>query len=92
MDELDKALMQLRSLPVPSRLATLEADVMARIDAEQRVVAVTTGPALALAGIVALSIGMAGAILPGGAAQAAPSPALGFGANLAPSTLLASVG
>ena len=92
MDDLDRALIRLRTLPVPRHLATLEADVLARIDAERSVAALTTGPALGLAGIVALAIGMAGAVLPGVSAEAAPASTFGLGSSLAPSTLLASVG
>ena len=92
MDDLDRAFMQLRALPVPPRLATLETDVMAGIDAERRAAAMTTGPALGLAAIVALALGMAGAIIPTGPLKATPAPTFGIGADLAPSTLLASVG
>lgn len=92
MDDLDKAFMKLRSLPVPPRLATLEAGVMAGIDAERRAAAIPTGPALGLAAIVALAVGMAGAIVPTGPLPATPAPTFGTGTDLAPSTLLASVG
>ena len=92
MNDLDKTLMQLRALPVPLRLATLEADVMAGIDAERRAAVITTGPALGLAAIAALALGMAGAVVPTGPVQATPAPTFGIGADMAPSTLLASVG
>jgi len=92
MDDLDKVLLQLRTLPVPQRLAALEGDVMERIDAEQRMIALTSGSALGLAGIAALAIGMAGAVLPGVAAQATQASVFGSGSSLAPSTLLANVG
>ena len=92
MDDLARALRQLRTLPVPARLAALESDVLMRIDAERSTSAFTTVPALGLAALLSLGIGMGAAILPGDSAQAAPASPFTVGANLAPSTLLANVG
>ncbi|KAB7647474.1 hypothetical protein [Polymorphobacter fuscus] len=91
MDDLDRALQQLRTLPVPIRLAALESDVLLRIDSERNVSALTTGPVLGLAASLALGIGIGAAILPGGSADAGAS-LFSAGANLAPSTLLANLG
>jgi hypothetical protein len=92
MDDLDRALQQLRILPVPTRLASLEGDVLMRIDAERSASALTTGPALSLAAVLALGIGIGAAILPGGSAETAQASPFAAGANLAPSTLLANIG
>jgi hypothetical protein len=92
MDDLDRALQQLRTLPVPKRLASLEGDVLMRIDAERSASTLTTGPALSLAAVLALGIGIGAAILPGGSAEAAQTSPFAAGANLAPSTLLANIG
>lgn len=92
MDDLDRALQQLRTLPVPTSLAAIDKDVLMRIDAERSASAVTTGPALGLAAVLALGIGMGTAMLPAGSAQAAPTSPLAAGTSLAPSTLLATIG
>ena len=92
MYDLDRTLQQLRTLPVPTRLAALEGDVMIRIDAERSASALTTGPALGLAAVLALGIGIGAATLPGGSAEAARTSPFAAGASLAPSTLLASIG
>lgn len=92
MDDLDRALNGLRGLPLPERLGTLEANVMGRIVAEREARALTAAPVLGVAAVVALGLGMAGAVLPGSPAQAAPVGAFGNGSSLAPSTLLANVG
>lgn len=92
MDDLDRALQQMRTLPVPPRLASLESDVLMRVDAERNASALTTGPALSLAAVLALGIGIGAAILPGGTAEAAQASPFAAGANLAPSTLLANIG
>jgi uncharacterized membrane protein len=92
MDDLDRALQQLRTLPVPTRLASLEGDVLMRIDAERSASTLTTVPALSLAAVLALGIGIGAAILPGGSAEAVQTSPFAAGANLAPSTLLANIG
>lgn len=92
MDDLDRALLRLRTLPVPARLATLETVVMAGIDAERRALALNSRTALSLAALLALGVGMGTTVLPGGSAVAAPASPLFAGSELAPSTLLASVG
>ena len=92
MDEIDRALQHLQYLPVPEQLASLERKVMARIDAERETAKLTAGPALGVAAVVALGLGMAGAILPGTSAQAATTSVFGYAESLAPSTLLANVG
>ena len=92
MDDLDRALQQLRALPVPTRLAALEGDVLMRIDAERSASTMTTGPALSIAAVIALGIGIGAAILPGGTAEAAPVSPFAAGTNLAPSSLLANIG
>ncbi len=92
MDDLDRALQQLRTLPVPTRLAALEGDVLMRIDAERSASALAAGPALSLAAVLALAIGIGAAVLPGGSAAAAQTSAFAAGASLAPSTLLAHIG
>ncbi|GGE12789.1 hypothetical protein GCM10011529_18960 [Polymorphobacter glacialis] len=92
MDDLDRALQQLRTMPVPISLESLESDVLMQIDAERSASAVTAGPALGLAAILALGIGIGAAILPGGSAEAAQTSPFAAGANLAPSTLLANIG
>jgi hypothetical protein len=92
MDDLDRALQQLRTMPVPMSLASLEHDVLMLLDAERRAAALTTAPALSLAAVFALGIGIGAAVLPGGSAEAAQTSPLAAGANLAPSTLLANVG
>ena len=92
MDDLDRALQQLRTLPVPTRLASLESDVLMRIDAERSASTLTTVPALSLAAVLALGIGIGAAVLPGGSAEAAQASPFAAGTNLAPSTLLANIG
>ncbi|WP_310497348.1 hypothetical protein [Sandarakinorhabdus sp.] len=92
MDDLDRALHQLRSLPVPTTLAALENGVLLRIDAERSASAITAAPALCLAAVLALGIGVGAVILPGGSAQAAQASPFAAGTNLAPSTLLANIG
>ena len=92
MDDLDRAFQQLRTLPVPTRLAALEGDVMMRIKAERSASALTTGPVLSVAAALAIGIGMGAAIVPGASAEAAQSSPFAAGANLAPSTLLANIG
>ncbi len=92
MDDLDRALQQLRNLPVPIRLAALESDVLMQIDSERSASALTAAPALSLAAVLALGIGIGAAVLPGGSAQAAQPSPFSAGADLAPSTLLANLG
>lgn len=92
MDDLDRTLDGLRGLPLPAGLQTLEANVMGRIVAEREARALTAAPVLGVAAAVALGLGMAGAVLPGSPAHATPVGAFGYGADLAPSTLLANVG
>lgn len=92
MDDLDRALHQLRTLPVPAKLAALESDVLMRIDGERSASALTTGPALSLAAVLALGLGIGAAVLPGGTAAAAQASPFAAGTNLAPSTLLANIG
>jgi len=92
MADLDRALQHLRTLLVPTRLAVLAGDVMTRIEAERSASALTTGPVLSVAAVLAIGIGMGAAIVPGGSAEAAQSSLFAGGANLAPSTLLANIG
>jgi len=92
MDDVDLVLQQLRTLQVPTRLASLESDVLMRIDAERSASAFTTGPALSLAAVLALGVGVGAAVLPGGSAEAAQTSPFAAVANLAPSTLLANIG
>lgn len=92
MDDLDRALQQLRTLPVPTRLGALESDVMTRIEAERKASAMTTGPVLSVAAVLAIGIGLGATILLGGSAEAAQFSPFAAGANLAPSTLLANIG
>lgn len=92
MDDLDRALQQLRTQPVPTRLAALEGDMLMRIDADRRALTLTTGPALSLAAVFALGLGIGAAVLPGGSTEAAQASPFAAGANLAPSTLLANIG
>ena len=92
MDDLDRALQQLRTLPVPTRLALLDSDVLMQIAAERSASALTTGPALSLAAVLARGIGIGAAVLPGGSAEAAQTSPFSAGADLAPSTLLANIG
>ena len=92
MDDLDRALQQLRTLPAPTRLAGIENDVMMRIESERSASAMTTGPVLSFAAVLAIGIGMGAAIVPGRSAEAAQSSPFAAGANLAPSTLLANIG
>lgn len=92
MDDLDRAFLRLRSLPVPARLAKLETVVMAGIDAERSALALNSRTALSLAALLALGVGMGTTVLPGGSVVAAPGSPLFAGSELAPSTLLASVG
>lgn len=94
MDDLDRALLRLQSMPVPTRLSAMEGDVLSRIAAERDAASLTSAPVLGLAAFVALAVGVAGATVPGTAAEASPAlrSAFGSGATLAPSTLLANVG
>jgi len=92
VDELDRALEQMRTLSVPARLLALDSDILMRIDAERRASALTTGPALSFAAILALAIGIGASILPGGSGEAVQAFPLSAGADLAPSTLMANVG
>lgn len=86
MDDLDAALARLADAPLPPRLATLHADVFARIAAQPPVRAGLGWGAGAV--IVALIMGIAGAVIPMGGASASLAP-LGADPWLAPSTLLA---
>lgn len=92
MDDLGRAFQHLQVLPVPEQLATLEGKVLARVAAERETAKLTAGPVLGVAAVVALGLGMAGAVLPGTPAQAATKSVFGYGESLAPSTLLANVG
>lgn len=92
MDDLDRVLQQLRTLPVPTSLGSLEGHVLMRIDAERSASALTTGSTLSLAAVLALAIGIGATVLPGGSAEAAQASPFAAGANLAPSTLLANIG
>ena len=56
MDDLDRALQQLRTMPVPISLASLESDVLMQIDAERRASALTTGPVLSLVSSLVLLV------------------------------------
>ncbi|GGE20916.1 hypothetical protein GCM10011529_29420 [Polymorphobacter glacialis] len=92
MDDLDRALAQLRTMSVPARTSTMEGDVMMGIDAERRAAAVTSAPALGLAAMLALGIGIGGAMLPAGVTPAGTAAGFLGDASLAPSTLLANSG
>ena len=85
MDDLDKLLERFRDLPVDPRLTAIDGAVMIGLSAHRE--RSTTLRSAALAGLVALTLGMAASLAPGVPAQAAAP----FGAPpaLAPSSLLA---
>jgi len=85
MDNLDDLLGRLRDLPADPRLMAMDGAVMNGLSArlERRV----TARSAALAGMVALALGMAASVAPGVPAQAAAP--FGSPPALAPSSLLA---
>ncbi|WP_022682289.1 hypothetical protein [Sphingobium bisphenolivorans] len=86
MSDLDQLLGQVRAMPVDARLEGIEAAVMAGVETRrERAVARRS---LALAGIVAISIGWVGSVVPGAPAQAASPPLVLGMSDYAPSRLL----
>ena len=84
MDDLDELLGRLRDLPVDPRLTAMDGAVMIGLNAHRE--RSTTLRSAALAGLVALTLGMAASVVPGVPAQAAAP--FGVPSALAPSSLL----
>ncbi len=88
MTDLDSALRRLAEAPAPEKLASIEADVMARV-AEHSFGKESLRVRAAAVGFAFL-IGIAGGMLPDASARAKDTgPALSKAVELAPSTLLA---
>ena len=82
--DMDKLIAELRDAPVPSRLAEIDADVMSGLWRLRDTRAARRG--VALAGVIAVFVGMAASVVPGAPAEA--GPLLGV-PDAAPSHLLA---
>ena len=85
MDDVDRALARLASVPVPTALDGMEARVFARISAGP---APRTGLHVGAVIVAALAIGVAGGGVPATAREPALLAPLTGGSPLAPSTLL----
>lgn len=87
MTDLDDLLERLARAPVPARLATMEAEMLARIAALPTGAAAGIGSGIGmLAIVIAAGLGVVGATVPAAPAHATP---FGMTDALAPSTLLA---
>ena len=86
MTDIDKMLSRLALAPVHAGLAAIDDAVLTRLS--QRAAQIPSS-AIGLAAVAAVLIGVAGAALPGGRAEAATSVPFGQPSALAPSTLLA---
>jgi hypothetical protein len=91
MNGLDEMLEELRAAPLPSRLMAIDDAVLLQL-AERRAGATPLSSGMVgLAVVVALGMGVAGAVIPGTRAEAAPSLSpFGAPVHLMPSTLLDS--
>ncbi len=91
MSGLDEMLDGLRAAPLPPRLMVIDNAVLSQIAERRASAGPLSGGMIGLAVVAALGMGLAGAVVPGTRAEAAPnlSP-FGAPAALAPSTLLDS--
>ena len=90
MQDLDMILGRVRDAPVPPVLSTLDSAVMDALAAQPA--SHTAARPLGLAAVVALAIGMIGAIPEAKVEAATTAAPLGVASALAPSTLLDSKG
>lgn len=89
INNLDAVLQRLSEEPTPSRLAGTESIVLQRVADHSFGPREDSGRIRALAIVAALSMGIAGGLLPGHPEEKRPSLSpLGGGADLAPSSLL----
>jgi hypothetical protein len=84
MSDLDDLLADMRNAPAPARLSALDALVMTGLARRRETIEARRG--LALAGAIAIVVGVGGALVPG--TPAAAEPLLGL-PSAAPSHLLA---
>ena len=85
MNDIDDTLNRLAAAPVHYRLSAIGDDVLAGLALRHSQIPTS---AIGLAAIAALMVGIAGAALPSGRAEAAPFSPFGAPPALAPSTLL----
>jgi hypothetical protein len=86
MTDIDAALARLRDMPVPAGLSAIDAPVLAALADRPAGSARASASMLGIAAAVAMTIGMAGSLLPSTPAHA--SAAFGAPPALAPSSLL----
>lgn len=87
MTNIDDTLNWLAAAPVPADLAGIDDAVLTRLSLRPARIPASS---LGLAAVAALLVGVAGAALPSGRAEAAPVTPFGLPPALAPSSLLAS--
>ena len=87
MNDIDDTLTRLAAAPVHDRLSAIEDAVLAGLALQRSQIPTS---ALGFAAASALIVGVAGAALPSGRAEAAPFAPFGAPPALAPSTLLGS--
>lgn len=91
MRDLDEMLDRLSAAPLPARLIAIDDAVFLQFADRQAGAAPLSGGMIGLAVVAALGMGVAGAVVPGNPAEAAPSLSpFGAPAALAPSSLLDS--
>jgi hypothetical protein len=88
MTDIDGALERMRTASVHPALADIEGPLLARLRAQQATGDRLSTRSFVAAGLAALSLGIAGSLVPGAPAQAAASPAPFGTTALALSTLL----
>lgn len=89
MTDIDAALAHIREMPVHPRLASIDAMVLERL-AIQAASRPLPGTIFGIAALTALTIGIAGAVVPNTPVRAASAMPFGVPPALAPSTLLGS--
>jgi hypothetical protein len=88
MTKIDAELARLREMPVHPRLAWIDAAVLAGVAIHAAGSRPLSATVFGMAAIAALTIGIAGSVLPGTPVSAAPVAPFGTPPALAPSSLL----
>lgn len=88
MHDIDNAFAQIRALPVDSRLASIDAGVIAGVQSRTVRTVSLSGAVLSLAVVGSLTVGIVGAAIPSVPARASSTFPFGAPVALAPSTLL----
>ena len=89
MTDIDGALACVREAPIDPRLASIDAAVLADLALAARSRPLSTS-VFGLAAVAALTVGIAGSVLPSSRASAAPIAPFGTSPTLAPSALLSA--